>query len=143
MATKKVKVLRVVSRKDSFRRAGHEFGAEPKNLPLDTLHQDHVSAIKGDPNLVAVEVEVTIDEDGNVVEVSQDTDRDEAKSALLNWASELGERDNALTVRENAVKSREDAVSAAEAALVEREAGLAAREAAAGQAAAKANTAKK
>ncbi|WP_316154723.1 HI1506-related protein [Cupriavidus sp. BIC8F] len=144
MATKKVKVLRVVSRKDKFRRAGFEFSADPQNLPLDTLSADQLAAIKGDPSLVAIEAEVVIDEEGNVVEAPQGEGTDaepsqaeiaQAKAHLQEWANELNKHANELTVREDQVKAREEALAAAEAALTDREAGVAAREAAADQAA--------
>lgn len=140
MATKKVKVLRVVSRKDKFRRAGFEFGTDAKNLPLDTLSAEQLAAIQGDANLVVVEAEVVIDEDGNVVETPQAAQvpqavLTDAEARLREWATELNAQANALTDREDQVKAREEAVAAAEAALAEREAVLAAKEAALAQAA--------
>lgn len=142
MATKKIKVLRVVSRKDRFRRAGLEFGAYPKNVPLDTLSPEQLAAIKGDPNLVVVEAEVVIDENGNVVEAPKEQLVD-AEQRLREWATELNEQANALTVREGQVKDREDAVAAAEAALAERESALAAKEKASADQATAANAGKR
>ncbi|MFC0349692.1 hypothetical protein [Undibacterium danionis] len=58
----KIKVLRVVSRASSFRRAGYQFSAEPKDIPLADLKKEQISAICNDPGLVAYEVEVEADE---------------------------------------------------------------------------------
>lgn len=58
MSGNKIKVLRVVAKRDSFRRAGVEFSAEPKDLPLETLSEDARQAILADPSLVAHEVEI-------------------------------------------------------------------------------------
>ncbi|NSX04808.1 HI1506-related protein [Cupriavidus gilardii] len=132
MATKNVKVLRVVSRKHTFRRAGFEFGAEPKNIPLEQLSAAQLAAIKGDPSLVAVEAEVVIGEDGSVVDVPQAT-IDGAEARLRQWAAELNDRANDLDMRESEIKDREEAVAAAERAVADREAALVAKEAASGQ----------
>ncbi|WP_420996236.1 hypothetical protein ACKI2N_002540 [Cupriavidus sp. 30B13] len=134
MATRKVKVLRVVSRKDRFRRAGHEFGTEPKDLPLDTLSAQQQAALKGDPNLVVVETEVVIDDDGNVVR-DVPAALDDAEERLREWATELNGRANDLKVREDQVAAREKDVEAAEVTLAAREATVVEREAGVAQAA--------
>lgn len=58
----KIKVLRVVARKESFRRAGHQFGAEPVVIPMDQLDKRQLAAIVADPELVATELEVDAEE---------------------------------------------------------------------------------
>lgn len=58
----KIKVLRVVARKESFRRAGHQFGAEPVDIPLDQLDKRQLAAIVADPELIATELEVDPEE---------------------------------------------------------------------------------
>ena len=50
--------LKVVARRDTFRRAGHVFGSEPKTLALSDLTEDQVDAIKGDSQLVVQEVDI-------------------------------------------------------------------------------------
>lgn len=57
----KTKVLRVVARRDGFRRAGIAFGAQPTDLPLGALTQAQIDAIKSDPMLVATEVEIEVE----------------------------------------------------------------------------------
>lgn len=147
MATKKVKVLRVVARKDKFRRAGFEFGSDPKNIPLDTLHHHQLSAIKGDPNLVSVEAEVVIDEDGReVLDPTVLADQvGEAEARLREWAVELNDRENALTVREAELDNRAQSLDGREADLAERESKIKSREEAmaSADAAASASAAKK
>lgn len=44
--------LRVVARSDSFRRAGHAFGAEAKTIPLAELTREQIHAICNDSMLV-------------------------------------------------------------------------------------------
>ncbi|MCH4576480.1 hypothetical protein [Achromobacter xylosoxidans] len=61
----KIKVLRVVARTDSFRRAGYQFGAEAVDIPMDELTgaqgKKKLDAIMADPNLVANELDVDAD----------------------------------------------------------------------------------
>lgn len=61
----KIKVLRVVARTDSFRRAGYQFGADAVDIPMDELTdaqgKKRLDAIMADPNLVANELEVDAD----------------------------------------------------------------------------------
>lgn len=61
----KIKVLRVVARTDSFRRAGFQFGADAKEIPMSEFAsaagKRWLAAIMEDPNLVASEVEVQAD----------------------------------------------------------------------------------
>lgn len=54
----KIKALRVVSRKEGFRRAGRAFGAEPVEIPLSDLKKGEIEALKGEPMLVVTEVEI-------------------------------------------------------------------------------------
>ena len=59
MATKKIEpgegpamALRVVSRREGFRRGGHVFGAEPKVIPLTDLTEEETDAIGNEPMLI-------------------------------------------------------------------------------------------
>ncbi len=54
----KIKILRVVAKKDGFRRAGFAFGSDPQDIPLDTLDAKQLAALKGDRMLVATELEI-------------------------------------------------------------------------------------
>lgn len=73
----KIKVLRVVARTDSFRRAGFQFSAEPKDIPMDTLSKQQLAAIVADGLLVATEIEVDeqdlIDDDETTTETGETT----------------------------------------------------------------------
>ncbi len=60
MASEKIKVLRVVSKRDGFGRAGFVFSAEPKDIPLADLSRKQRDAIAADRMLVAVELEVDV-----------------------------------------------------------------------------------
>ncbi len=53
----KIKVLRVVSRSASFRRAGRQFTATPTDIPLSELKADEREVIENDAELVAYETE--------------------------------------------------------------------------------------
>lgn len=55
------KKLQVIARADSFRRAGFEFTAEPKFLDPKDLTEDQIKALKEEPRLVVVEVDVPDD----------------------------------------------------------------------------------
>lgn len=61
----KIKALRVVAKRDSFRRAGYEFTAESKTIPLAELSKDAHAAIMADPSLVAHEVEIDTDDEAD------------------------------------------------------------------------------
>lgn len=50
--------LQVVSSREGFRRAGYAFGREPRVIPLAELTAEQVEAIKDEPMLAAVEVEI-------------------------------------------------------------------------------------
>lgn len=50
--------LQVVSSSDGFRRAGFAFGREPRVLALADLTPEQVDAIKAEPMLAVVEVEI-------------------------------------------------------------------------------------
>ena len=51
------KVLRVVSQREGFRRAGYTFGRTPVDVPVDELTKDERAAIENDPSLVSMEVD--------------------------------------------------------------------------------------
>lgn len=73
----KIKVLRVVARTESFRRAGFQFSADPKDIPMDTLSKQQLAAIVADRTLVATEIEVDEEEltevDGTTPETATPT----------------------------------------------------------------------
>jgi hypothetical protein len=50
--------LRVVSRPATFRRAGINFSAEPRVIPLSELTDEQVAQIEGEINLVATRVPI-------------------------------------------------------------------------------------
>jgi hypothetical protein len=56
-----IRALRVVARRDSFRRAGRRFGAEPVEIPLTELKKGERELLTADPMLVCNEVDVTVD----------------------------------------------------------------------------------
>lgn len=57
-----IPVLRVTARGKSFRRAGFAFGESPVDIPLASLTDKQVGALKSEKMLVAVEAEA---EDAN------------------------------------------------------------------------------
>lgn len=48
--------LRVVSRPETFRRVGRQFGRDPHTIPLDELQPWQVEALEKDPDLVVTRV---------------------------------------------------------------------------------------
>lgn len=44
--------LRVIARRDSFRRAGRVFGREPVTIPLSELSEEEATAIKDETQLI-------------------------------------------------------------------------------------------
>lgn len=52
------KGLRVVARREVFRRAGRVFTAEATTIPLSELSDDDVDALKAEPQLVVSEVDI-------------------------------------------------------------------------------------
>lgn len=59
-AAKTVKGLRIAAKRDGFRRAGHEFGREAKDIPLADLKKEQIEQIKNDPSLLCVEVDIAV-----------------------------------------------------------------------------------
>lgn len=59
----KITALRVVSKKDSFRRAGFCFTAEPIDIPVTDLSKAQRAAIEDDSALVSYEIEVEAEVD--------------------------------------------------------------------------------
>lgn len=51
--SKDVRILRVVGPERGRRRAGHHFGSEAVDLPIDDLTEEQIAAINADPQLVA------------------------------------------------------------------------------------------
>jgi len=59
-----IRVLRVVAKREGFRRAGLVFGSQPQDVPLTALTDVQRAAITRDPMLLATQVEVEVmDED--------------------------------------------------------------------------------
>jgi hypothetical protein len=55
------KGLKIVARKDSFRRCGRVFGAEPTVISLADLSEDDVTTLKDEPQLVVVECDMPVE----------------------------------------------------------------------------------
>ena len=134
---KQVKVLRVVAKRDGFRRAGMELGAVPKNLPLEEIPKHVHTAITGDPSLVSFQVVMHQREDGTLVDIPQpdldDTDSRKAEleklaAALQADQERLDARAMELDDRRDELSKREHELDARQHELDQREAGLAARE---------------
>lgn len=56
-----VKGLSIVAKRDSFRRAGHAFGAEAKEIPLSDLSKEQIEQLRTDPMLVCVAVDIGVE----------------------------------------------------------------------------------
>jgi Mu-like prophage FluMu N-terminal domain len=52
------KGLKVIAKRDGFRRAGHVFSGEAKVLPLSELTEEQADAIRAESMLVCTEVEI-------------------------------------------------------------------------------------
>lgn len=52
------KGLKVVPKRDGFRRAGHVFSGDGKTIAYADLTEDQVDLLKGEPMLVVMEVEL-------------------------------------------------------------------------------------
>jgi len=55
---KKVKALKIIAKRDGFRRAGHAFGSEATLIKVADLNADQVKALKAEPMLVVSETTV-------------------------------------------------------------------------------------
>lgn len=55
------KGLRIVSRKDSFRRCGRAFGIEPVVIALADLSDEEVALLENEPQLLVARVDINID----------------------------------------------------------------------------------
>lgn len=55
-----VSVLRVSAKRDGFRRAGHAFYAEPRDIAINDLTEAQIEQIKADPMLTCVEVDADV-----------------------------------------------------------------------------------
>lgn len=51
--------LRIISRRESFWRAGHQFSLQARTLLLSELSHDQVRRLKAEPQLIVVETEAT------------------------------------------------------------------------------------
>ncbi len=56
------KGLKVVSKRDGFRRAGYVFSGEGQTIPYADLTGDQIDMLKGDPMLIAIEVDLPKEE---------------------------------------------------------------------------------
>jgi len=65
MTTQSTDVLRVVARRDGFRRAGFVFGAQARDISLASLTDGARAAIEADAMLVATEVVVGVESEGS------------------------------------------------------------------------------
>lgn len=54
----KVKALKIIAKKDGFRRCGYEFGSEPTIIPVGELESDQVKVLKAEKMLVVSETTV-------------------------------------------------------------------------------------
>jgi len=126
---KVVKVLRVVAKREGFRRAGMEFGAVPKNIPLDTLPSHVLAQLVDDPSLVAFETDMVMNEDGTLrdaapgdggtLTLAQIQARSDQlarlEKTLSDFQAELNDRKLQLDEREADLVAREEAGAAAAA----------------------------
>lgn len=55
---KTVPGLRIVAKREGFRRAGRQFGATPTDIPLSQLTKESIESLKGEPMLVVTDVEI-------------------------------------------------------------------------------------
>lgn len=74
MAKKTIKVLRVVAKREGFRRCGRRFGGEAVDIPVSELKPgapakdgraatpSELEMLTSDPGLVAVQAEIEVDE---------------------------------------------------------------------------------
>lgn len=56
----KVRVLRVSSRPDTFRRVGRTFTRDPQDIPLSELDKEEIKAIKAERLLAVEELDVEV-----------------------------------------------------------------------------------
>jgi len=84
-----IKVLRVVARREGFRRAGFVFGAQPRDVAPDALTPAQRAAIVRDPMLLVTEIDVAKTED---LTESQPTDTDVAGTVVLPAAAASGRK---------------------------------------------------
>lgn len=75
------KVLIVAAKRDKFRRAGFEFGAEPKRLRVRVLTKNQIDQLKAEPMLVVTET--TVKDEYNEI-VSEIASADPMRSEKVN-----------------------------------------------------------
>jgi hypothetical protein len=54
----KVKGIRVLARRENFRRAGRVFGSQPTDIPVADLKRGELERLRADPSLLVVDVEI-------------------------------------------------------------------------------------
>jgi hypothetical protein len=59
--------LRVISKRDGFRRGGHTFGSEPKVIALADLSKQQFETISSEPMLFVTEVPLPVPEPSSPV----------------------------------------------------------------------------
>lgn len=136
---KSVKALRVVAKREGFRRAGRVFGAMPTFIPLDTLRPDAHDAIVNDPNLVALEVDAEMTDTGEIIASAVTADKaaeldalhrhleahaeqlDRRTVELAQLDEQLKQRTAQADERDRVLQAREEAVTIREAAQLEAE----------------------
>jgi len=60
-------VLRVVAKREGFRRAGFVFGSQARDVPVDSLTDAQRAAIMRDPMLLTTEVEVEVEGQSDIL----------------------------------------------------------------------------
>jgi len=53
-----MKIIRIISKKDGFRRAGKAHPAEPMDYPADAFDKDQLAELQAEPMLVVQELDV-------------------------------------------------------------------------------------
>jgi hypothetical protein len=125
--------IRVAARGDSFRRAGHVFGAEPQTIALAALSPDAHAAIVDDPSLVVVETVAHLDTDKAQALPYHDAPHVKAAAAHTEWpapvdhaarAQTLDQREAALQAQALASQQDHERLAQGEADLAQHEAAL-------------------
>ncbi len=57
---KTVPGIRVIGPKGGFRRAGHVFGPGETDIPLDSMSEQQIAAIRSEPRLIVTDIEIPL-----------------------------------------------------------------------------------
>lgn len=60
-----MKIIRIISKKDGFRRAGKAHPAEPRDYPAKAFDKDQLAELQAEPMLVVQELDVPDTEDSD------------------------------------------------------------------------------